>query len=510
MNFDPRVSVRTRLAFWNVLTLLLILALFGLALRVGVEKVLLSSLDRQLDDQIALRFAPLEMPPNGFHGGPPDFMPGGPRIPGDPPFVGPERPRGPGNWRGPRDGRPFDRRPFERRGPDGRPLRLLPNGRLPSGMLPPRLFPPDSDDMAYFGAALPRARQGRAGWDNTDFQGEPIRVRTVPLLREGQWIATAQAAGSLTPVRQAVSGVTMTVLYLIPLVLLLTGGGALALTNSALKPVRDLTAAADRIEGANLSERLPVRGSDEFAQLAGILNAMLGRIENAFARQKRFTADASHELRTPLAVIKAHTSLLIDDDLATEEELRAGLKTIDAASDRAQRIVQDLLLLARGDNGTLPVRWEPVVLNDVLQDAVGSVRAARTEPTAALEIRTPPAVRLVADRDHLTRLFVNLLENAVRHTPATGTVTITVTERDLHVRVTVTDTGEGIPPEHLARITEPFYRVDAARARKSGGAGLGLAICRTILDALGGDFRFESVVGNGTTVTITLPTRPSS
>jgi signal transduction histidine kinase len=503
MNFDPRVSVRARLALWNVLTLIAILTVFCIALRIGVEHTLIRTLDHQLAAQLDPIVHFLQRPPrNGFPGmgGPPPDGFGG----GEPGPMGrpEERPIGPF---GLGEGGRFGGGPFGGRRPGGPP-----RYKAPPGMFQPRIYPQDASLPPYSPEALERIAPGGERFSNTLYDGQPVRVYTVPIVREGRIVAKCQMAASLTEIQNAMTGLTTATLSLIPVLLLLAGGGALALTSSALKPVRDLTGAASRIGGANLSERLPVRGEDEFAQLAGILNEMLSRIETAFARQKRFTADASHELRTPLAVIKANSSYLLEDDTATLEELRNGLQTIDSASDRAQRIVQDLLLLARGENGSLPVQWSPVSLKEVLTTAVKSVRTGKTQPIAPIEIIAPSDTCLVSDRDHLTRLFINLLENAVRHTAAEGRITIGVQHANQQLTVAVADTGEGIPAEHLSRIIEPFYRVDAARSRKSGGAGLGLAICRSIVDAFGGTLSIESVVGKGTTVIVTLPIAPQT
>jgi signal transduction histidine kinase len=498
MSFDPRVSVRARLALFNILVLVVIITTFSIGLRFTVGKVLQDTLDRQLTDIVdpLVRrhegLPPLPPPQEDDRRPPPHEEQNGPPLEGGP-EVGPDGPEEPGEPVGPPVNQP-------------RPPRL----RLPPGIYAPHHYPMDQSVTAYSSTALKAVTPTSERFHNDVYKGVPVRVYTVPLLHDGKVEEILQVAGSLVPTNRAMAGVTTATLYLIPLVLLLAGAGAIALTNSALKPVRDLTNAASHIEAANLSDRLPMQGQDEFAQLAAILNQMLSRIEAAFARQKRFTADASHELRTPLAVVKAHTSMLLDDETATVDELKDGLRAIDQASDRAQRIVQDLLLLARGESGSLAVHWSRVLLNDVLSVAVQSVQATRTAPMAPIRASMPPNTQIFSDKDHLTRLLINLLDNAVRHTPATGQVTVIVSTDNRQITITVADTGEGIPAEHLARITEPFYRVDAARARKSGGAGLGLAICRTIVDAFSGTMRFESAPGKGTMVTVTLPLSPNT
>jgi two-component system, OmpR family, sensor kinase len=231
-----------------------------------------------------------------------------------------------------------------------------------------------------------------------------------------------------------------------------------------------------------------------------MLNGMLGRIEEAFARQKRFTADASHELKTPLSIIKVSSSMALEETMTPEEYQRA-LRTIDRATDRANRVVQDLLLLARSESGSLPLH--PVTL--FAEEIVDEARDSLPGTGAPILNEVTPGLTIHADRHHVARLLTNLLENARRHTPPDGEILVTARREGAFAEILVADTGEGIPAEHLPHIGEPFYRVDAARARDRGGTGLGLAICRTIAQAHGGSLTVESAVGEGTKVRVHLP-----
>jgi signal transduction histidine kinase len=263
-----------------------------------------------------------------------------------------------------------------------------------------------------------------------------------------------------------------------------------------------------------------VKGHDEFSELAATFNGMLSRLEQAFTqreqaftqlaealeRQRRFTADASHELRTPLTIIKANTSLALEEERSKVEYQRA-LEAADRAADTTTRIVQDLLLLARGDAGQLQMDRCPVPIGEVLERAADAFRGSRVAPISV--VLSDPSLMVLGGPHHLLRLFSNLLENAVRHTRRTGSITVSVEQEKDGVVVRVRDTGEGIPPEHLPHVYERFYRVDAARNRRQGGTGLGLAICQSIVEAHDGSLTIESVVGEGTTVTVRLP-GPSS
>jgi signal transduction histidine kinase len=274
------------------------------------------------------------------------------------------------------------------------------------------------------------------------------------------------------------------------------------LTGRALQPVRRVREAAQAIGAQDLSRRLPVSGRDEFSDLAATFNAMIARLEQAFDQQKRLVADTSHELRTPLTTIKGTTSLALSGERSIAE-LQHSLEAVDRAADLMSRTVQDLLLLARSDSGEIEVAREPISIAEVLADAVDAVQG-REGPAVDLTLpEDPPDVQ--GDLHSLVRVFANLLDNAMRHTPAGGA--ITVSSRCVHNSVicSVRDTGIGIAPEHLPHLGERFYRVDKARDRSRGGTGLGLAICRSILSAHGGYLTIESKEGKGTTVTVTLP-----
>jgi signal transduction histidine kinase len=335
-------------------------------------------------------------------------------------------------------------------------------------------------------------------------------VLSFPLHDEQRRInGVLQAARPLTEVEWAIGQLTRTLLTFIPFGLLVAGAGGAFLTSRALRPVRHITQAASRIEAQDLSQRLPVAGGDEFAHLAATFNGLLGRLERAFEQQRRFTADASHELRTPLAAIKVHTSLALRGE-RTPAQYRQTLQTVDRATDTATRIVQDLLLLARSDTQRLDLNLVPTPLPDVLLRAVQSVETALPAPNClpappVAVTLSQPALRVCGDAHHLVRLFTNLLENAVRHTPPDGRVQITASACGGQVTVDVEDTGEGIAPEDLPHVCERFFRADDSRTRASGGTGLGLAICKSIVEAHGGRLTLESEVGKGTRARVILP-----
>ncbi len=301
---------------------------------------------------------------------------------------------------------------------------------------------------------------------------------------------------------RAIRSLDITLLTTIPLALLIVGMGGAFLTDRALRPVRQITRTAEQISAEDLSRRLPTTTDDEFAQLAGTFNAMLARLETSFLQQRRFTADASHELKSPLTVIKANTSLALRMPRTPEEYVHR-LEAIDKATNHMRTLVDDLLLLARADEGRLAGNAELISLRDILAEAVEAT--FRPDAVAVSFVDPESELILEGNRYELMRVFSNLLENAIRYTPTTGSVKISARDEGVAFVVSVEDTGTGIPVEHLAHLGKRFYRVDPSRVRTHGGSGLGLAICRSIIEAHGGVIFFHSSVGTGTTVTVTLP-----
>jgi heavy metal sensor kinase len=488
-------SVRLRLTLWNVGVLALVLLALGASLRYSAQANLTASVDRLLVERAhrVLEAVTRRGPREGFRRGFRRRGPGGMFPPG-PLELPPMRRPGPMEW-GYSDSPP----PPQARYPVA--ARLLDLGRrsLTSGIFEP---PWDPD-------AFTRSSQGVDSFSTITLEGVPIRVYSTPLWRNAQVAGVLQTAYPLTEATSEIRRLTGVLMTLMPFALVAAGLGGAFLTQRALRPVRRITLAAGQIEASDLSGRLPVVGRDEFSELATTFNGMLGRLEDAFTRlerafeqQRRFTADASHELRTPLTIIKANSSLALREKRSAGEYQEA-LQAVDRAADLTTRIVQDLLLLARADAGQLGIERAPTRLLEVLERAVEAARRAEG-PVVSLELSNR-SLAVSGSFHHLVRLFSNLLENALRHTPPQGRVTIAARGEGEVVVVTVADTGTGIAPEHLPHVCERFYRVDAARARQDGGTGLGLAICQSIVEAHSGSLTIESAVGKGTRVTVRLP-----
>ncbi|MCA0375730.1 MAG: HAMP domain-containing protein [Gemmatimonadetes bacterium] len=324
-------------------------------------------------------------------------------------------------------------------------------------------------------------------------------------------VAVRSSADDVQLLRQ----VRTTLLLAIPLALLASLVAGFALARRSLAPLEAINARTSRITAANLDERLPVDNPpDELGRLATIINGLLGRVGDAFRTQRQFVADASHELRTPIAVIRGEAEVTLRRAIRTEEEYREALKVIQDESVRLTRIVDDLFLLARVDAGGVGSASQAVDVEELVHDAVRSLRSlaeARglqcvAEPSAAA---SAPA-RVSGDPALLRRLLVNLLDNAIKHTPAGGTVTVAYAAAAGTVRVQVRDDGPGIPPALRARIFQRFvHGVASTAAPERTGAGLGLAIAEAIAHAHRGRLALLETP-RGATFELLLPTIPPS
>ena len=289
-------------------------------------------------------------------------------------------------------------------------------------------------------------------------------------------------------------------------VIVLAGLGGLFLADRVLRPVERITKTAQKIEGSDLSQRIDVKTDDELGRLAVTLNEMIGRLEESFSRQRQFTADASHELRTPLAIMQAEATLALSKERAPDD-YRKALETISQESDHMSSVIGKLLILARSDAGKEQLNFEDVDLKELIIGLAANIEAFAQDKGIKFTVDTKDDVNVSGDKVKLRQLFTNILENAVRYTPADGKISISLLEKESNAVVSISDTGIGIPPEHLPHIFERFYRVDKARARADGGVGLGLAIAKIIAESHKGKIQVESEVGKGTTFIVSIPVK---
>jgi heavy metal sensor kinase len=295
----------------------------------------------------------------------------------------------------------------------------------------------------------------------------------------------------------------------IPLLVVTAAVGAYFIANRGLAPVSAMAVRAGEITASNLHERLPVAGGAELTRLARVFNELLDRLENAFAQQRRFMADASHELRTPTAVLRAEAEVTLAREQRTDAEYRESIGVMLQASQRLTRIVDDLFLLARADAGHLVMRAEPVYLEEVVHDATRAVVQVGERRGVRVELRSMTQAPVTGDPDLLGRVLLNLLDNAIKYSPTDGTVEVAMASAPGRHVISVIDQGPGIAPEAVESIFERFYRGDAARSRPAesvtDGAGLGLAIARRIAVAHGGTLVVAESRPGRTEFRLTLP-----
>ena len=287
-------------------------------------------------------------------------------------------------------------------------------------------------------------------------------------------------------------------------VIFLAGIGGLFLASRVLKPVEQITRTAQQIEESDLSQRIAIKNDDELGRLASTLNDMIARLEEAFNRQRQFTADASHELRTPLAIMQAEATLALSKE-RTEADYKKSLETISQESTYMSSVIGKLLFLARSDAGKEQLSFEDVDLKDLITGLSTNVEALATDKGIKFTVDAQENLVVSGDKVKLRQLFINILENAVRYTPADGNISVSLVRKDDSALATISDTGIGIPPEHLPHIFERFYRVDKARSRSDGGVGLGMAIAKYIADSHSGKIEVASQVGKGTTFSVSIP-----
>jgi two-component system sensor histidine kinase BaeS len=275
------------------------------------------------------------------------------------------------------------------------------------------------------------------------------------------------------------------------------------LFRSIVAPLRRLTTASQAIAQGDLSTRAPAQGRDEVAQLADAFNQMAESLARAEEARQNQTADVAHELRTPLTVLQGALEAMLDGVYPTDREnLLAALAQVRTLA----RLVEDLRLLALADAGQLHLDIAPLDLGAFLGEVVEAHRLQAQERKVDLTLERPPALPLVqADRDRLAQVMGNLLSNGLRYVAEGGHIAVRVTDQGQEVMVAVADDGPGIPPEDIPHLFERFWRGDPARRRATGGSGLGLAIARSLIEAHGGRLRAESVEGQGSTFTFTLP-----
>lgn len=292
----------------------------------------------------------------------------------------------------------------------------------------------------------------------------------------------------------------------IALALAAAGLGGYLLARRALAPIDAMTHQAAKISAENLNERLAVDNpDDELGQLASVLNQSLERVQAGFQQLRRFTADASHELRTPLTVVRAVGEVALQNT-RPPEEYREAIGSMLEELDRLTRLVDGLLTLSRADAGPVILNRAQLALGEAVRESVSLLEVLAEEKGQTVLVEGDPSIGVSADPLVLRQALINLVDNAIKYSPAGAEVRIRIGRRGLREAfVEVIDHGPGIPQEHRLRVFERFYRADPARSRELGGAGLGLAIAEWAVRAHGGGIELESEQGRGSTFRVVLP-----
>jgi two-component system, OmpR family, sensor kinase len=314
-----------------------------------------------------------------------------------------------------------------------------------------------------------------------------------------------EVGGAMKPIRESVRHVLLSLSLATPALVAVAAIGAYILIGRALKPVVRITRSAEEISLQNLGEKLPVvHSGDELETLSLALNRMIKRLHDSVETTRRFVADASHELRTPLAVLRGELeNVMSQDNLSTEarERVASNLEEVE----RLAKIVQGLFALSRLDCGEAQAESTVFDLAKVVSTTTEQMCLLAEDKGVTLESRSLSPTLVRGDPARIKQVIVNLVDNAINYTPEGGRVEVKTSRANSHAVLEVTDTGIGIPEEASTKIFERFYRVDPARSRDLGGAGLGLSIVKSICTAHGGEIFLESKMGKGSRFTIQFP-----
>ena len=361
--------------------------------------------------------------------------------------------------------------------------------------------------------ALKNASKGIITFETNRSMGNaPLRIITFPILENNRISKIIQVASSLEDVEDALNTLFIILMITVPLALMVASLGGQFLAYKALKPVDNITQTARLITSKNLNQRIkPPKVKDEIARLIETFNEMIFRLDQSFRQIKQFTSDASHELKTPLTILKGEVEVTLRKERTSPEyqqTLKSNLEEINWMS----QIVDDLLLLSKVDSGELRLHKEDLNLTGILNEVVSQMNILAESKKLRIEASNHhEEVHIFGDALRIRELFINLISNGIKYTEEEGSIHITLTkdnQPDLgnpFVKIIVSDTGIGIAEEDQERIFDRFFRVDKARSREQGGSGLGLSICKWIVEAHQGEIEVASEIGKGSSFIVKLP-----
>ena len=371
--------------------------------------------------------------------------------------------------------------------------------------------------------ALKNASQGVITLEtNRSFGNTPLRIITFPVIENSHVTKIVQIASSLEEVEDALNTLFIILIITVPLALMVASLGGQFLAHKALKPVDNITQTARMITSQNLNQRInPLKVKDEISRLIETFNEMISRLDHSFRQIKQFSSDASHELKTPLTILKGEVEVTLRRERSSQEyqqTLKSNLEEIN----RMSQIVEDLLLLSKADIGEVRLNKEDINLTEILNEVVTQMdRLAKSKGLYLSTSNHHQDIHIFGDALRIRELFINLIENGIKYTEEGGSIHITLQkenepsvrnqssweegEKGEFAKVIVSDTGIGIAEDDQERIFNRFFRVDKARSREQGGSGLGLSICKWIVDAHQGEIMVESELGKGSSFIVKLP-----
>jgi heavy metal sensor kinase len=350
----------------------------------------------------------------------------------------------------------------------------------------------------------------------------PLRIITFPVIENNQITKIVQIASSLEEVEDALNTLFIILIVTVPLALMVASLGGQFLAHKALKPVDHITQTARIITSQNLNQRIaPLKVKDEISRLIDTFNEMISRLDQSFRQVKQFSSDASHELKTPLTILKGEIEVLLRKE-RTSQEYQQTLKSNLEEINRMSQIVEDLLLLSKADIGEVRLNKEEINLTEILNEVATQMeRLAKSKGLSLSVSNHLQDMHILGDALRIRELFINLIENGIKYTEQGGSIHITLQkengpsvgspsgwgqgEKGEFAKIIVSDTGIGIAKNDQERIFSRFFRVDKARSREEGGSGLGLSICKWIVEAHQGEIIVESELGKGSSFIVKLP-----
>jgi heavy metal sensor kinase len=370
--------------------------------------------------------------------------------------------------------------------------------------------------------ALRNGSKGLVTYETNHSLGNtPLRIITYPVKENNQVTKMIQVASSLEDVEDALNTLLIILIVTVPSILMIASLGGQFLANKALKPVDRVTQTARMITSQNLNQRIQtLKVKDEISRLIDTFNEMISRLDQSFRQIKQFTTDASHELKTPLTILKGEVEVALRKKRPLheyEQILESNLEEID----RMSKIVEDLLLLSKADIGEIRLNREDIHLTRFISGLTEQMKILAQPKNIRIEISNHQnEIHVFGDTLRMRELFINLIENGIKYTEAGGSILITLTKETdgslspltpkekkaaTFAKITVADTGIGIAKDDQEKIFNRFFRVDKARSREQGGSGLGLSICKWIVEAHQGEITVESEPGKGSSFIVRLP-----